>query len=118
MAALCEQETNWCVPQTSAHADVWYCLREKVTNLAQLHKLDRKPRNAFDYYSNIARNQFAGRRHQVCTLLALESVISLLWEWQMATMQEIEREIDVSLECFDFNTHVNILDGCCGKELL
>ena len=117
LVALWEQETNWRVLQASAHADVWYCLRRKVTKLRPLYQLDTKPCNAFDYYSNIARNEFTGWTHPGCTGVVLESVRILLEEWQMRTTQEVEWEPAVSLECFDFSTSLNIHNGCHSNEL-
>ena len=66
----------------------------------------------FDYYSSIAENEFAGEIHPGCTGVVLESVRSFLGDWQMMTTQEVEWDPAVPLECFDFNTPLNILNGC------
>ena len=99
--ALWEQETIWRVLQASALADVDTCLLYVRTGSTPLHQLDTKPCNVFDYYSNIARNRFAGERHPGCTEVVIETVRSLLGEWQMKTTQEVDWEPAVSLECFD-----------------
>ena len=112
LVALWEQETNWRVLQASAHADVSKCLLDIETDLTPLHQLDTKPSNVFDYCSNIARNEFTEETDPGCTGVVLESVRSLLGEWQMKTTQEVEWEPAVSLECFDFHTPLNILNGC------
>ena len=111
MVALWEQDTNWRVLQASAHADVWSCLCITETGLTPLHQFDTKPCNTFDYCMKISRNEFAGERRPGCAGVVLESVRSFLGEWQMRTTQEIEWEPVVPLECFDFNTPLNILDG-------
>ena len=71
--ALWEQENNCRVLQASAHTDFKECLLGTRAGLKPLHQLDTVPCNAFDYYSNIARNEFAGRIHPVCTGVVLES---------------------------------------------
>ena len=110
LVALWEQETNWRVLQASAHADAHWSLSE--IDLTPLHQLDKKPCNTFDYYSNIAQNEFVGATHPGCTGVVLESVRSLLGEWQMKTAQEVEWEPAVPLECFEFPIPRNILQGC------
>ena len=117
LVALWEQETNWRVLQASAHADVQSFLFYGETGLTPLHQLDAKPCNVFDYYSNIARNKFAGESYPGCTGVVIESVRSLLGEWQMRSTQEVEWEPAVSLECFDFNTTLNILNDFLESDL-
>ena len=112
LVALLEQEIDWRVLQASAHADAYWCLLGAETDLTPLHQLDTKPCNLFDYYSNIARNEFEGAEHPDFTGLVIESVRSLLGEWQMGTTQEVEWKPAVSLECFDFHTPLNIINGC------
>ena len=111
LLALWEQEINWRVLQASAHADVWSCLLDDGSGLTPLHQLDTKPCNVLDYSSNI------GFVHHGYRGVGLESVRSLLGKWQIKTTQEVEWEPTVPLECFDFHTPLNILNGCYGDEL-
>ena len=87
LIALWEQGTNWRVLQACARADVRYCLLDVESGFTPLHELDTKPCNTFDYYSNMARNEFAGLTHLGCTGVVLERVRSLLGEWQIKTTQ-------------------------------